>query len=105
MAVTAKKLAQTALSTSVVARYTVPTATKAYVSEIFLANSGSSERTVSIYAHGTAATNLLMTIIVSANGGVIIEDKKIVLAASEVLAAKQDAGTDITFTVYGIEEA
>jgi hypothetical protein len=33
-----------------------------------------------------------------------LSDNKIVLGAGEVLAMKQDTGTDVVVTVYGYEE-
>ena len=103
---TPKKLAQTALSTTVTARYTAPAATVTQITEIWLANTNTTTaRTVALYAHGTAANNtLIQAIKIPANGTKGIDGSKIVLAAGEVLAGKQDAGTDVILTAYGIEE-
>jgi hypothetical protein len=104
MAFAAKKLFQGALSTAVTARFTNINEKTGYVSEIWLANTGTTDRAVTIYAHGSAVTNLLATIIVPANGFVVLQALKIILTGTEALYAKQDVGTDITMTVYGGDE-
>lgn len=102
----AKKLAQTALSNSMVARYTSPASTKTQITEIWLTNTNTTTaRTVTLRAHGTASANtLLQEISIGAKETVIIDGCKIVLEATEGLAASQDAGTDIILTAYGIQE-
>jgi hypothetical protein len=104
MARTAKRLYQGAQSTTATTRYTAPASTTGQITEIYLANTGSTARTVTLYQGGTANSNMLMQIPVPANGGVILEDKKIVVVAAQTFAAKQDVGTDITMTLYGVEE-
>lgn len=103
---TPKKLAQTALNTSSTAVYTTPASTKTQVTEIYLANTNTTTaRTVTLYAHGTADANrIVVAYEIAAKGTVILEDKKILLSATEVLAAKQDTGTDVILTAYGVEE-
>lgn len=104
MAFAAKKLFQGALSTVVTARFTNTNGKTGYVSEIWFANTGITDRIVTIYAHGTAAVNLIATILVPAGGFIVLQTLKIILTGVEVLAAKQDVGTDITMTVYGGDE-
>ena len=108
MAITrsAKKLVQSALSTSASAKYTSPANTKTQVTEIWLANTNTTTaRKVTLYAHGVAAGNtILQDLEITAKGTVILDNCKIVLEATEVLAAKQDAGTDVILTAYGIQE-
>ena len=103
---TPKKLAQTALSTTVTARYTAPAATVTQITEIWLANTNTTTvRMVTLRAHGTGTGNTLADRIeIPARSTVIIDGCKIVLSASEVLAASQDVGTDAILTAYGIEE-
>jgi hypothetical protein len=104
MARTAKKLWQGALSNTLTARYTAPTSTSTQVCQIWLANTGTSSRTITISTHGTAVTNYIITgEVLGPNESRCIDDLKIVLAASEYLAAKQDTGTDVTMTLYGVE--
>lgn len=106
MSVTPMRLAQSALSTTMTARYTTPTSRRAQVTEIWLANNNTTTaRKVVIAAHGTASTNMIIPEIeIPANGTKVISGSKIVLTAAEVLAAKQDVGTDVILTAYGIEE-
>lgn len=101
MAFVANHLSQNALSTSITAQVTGASSKTTHVVEIYLANTGSTARTVTLYTLGTASTNMLIPISIPANGGVILEGKKIILNAGEILYAKQDVGTDITMTTYG----
>jgi len=104
--VTPKKLFQSALSTSVTAKYTCPANNRAQVIEIYLDNQNTTTvRYVSIYAHGTAAGNRLINRIkLKANQSICVSDAKIILNAGEVLAMVQDVGTDVIATCYGYEE-
>jgi hypothetical protein len=106
MAVVAKKLAQSALSTSASAIYTAPVLTTGFVAEIWIANTNASTaRIVTIYTHGTAAGNTIVPgLSIPASDFRNIGDIKVVLAAGESLAAKQDTGTDVIITIYGVEE-
>lgn len=104
--VTPKKLFQSALSTSVTAKYTCPANNRAQVIEIYLDNqSTTTVQYVSIYAHGTATGNRLVNNIkLKANQSKCVSDAKIILAAGEVLAMVQDFGTGVVATGYGYEE-
>lgn len=104
--VIAKKLYQGTLSTAVTAVYTVPASIRTQIVEIWADNQNTTTaRKLSILAHGLAATNQLAhNIEIAADSSKIISDNKIILAAGETLGFKQDTGTDINVTVYGIEE-
>lgn len=104
--VTLKKLFQGALSTTVTALYTVPANKQAQIVEIWVDNQNTTtDRLIDIHAHGTALTNRLNhKIPVTKDTGITISDNKIILAAGEVIAMKQDVGTDVVVTIYGIEE-
>ena len=105
MARTAKLLAQNALSTTITAQYTTPASTRAQVTEIYLANTGATSRTINIYANGTYSTNsVIVGLAVNGTASVVIQDTKIVLNAAKVIAAKQDTGTDVIMTIFGVEE-
>lgn len=102
---TAKRLLQTALSTTASTIYTAPASTNTQVTEIYLTNTGSTTRTVTLYVNGTANANMLVNgLQVSGNSSVILQDTKIVIPTGTVLSAKQDVGTDITMTAFGVEE-
>jgi hypothetical protein len=107
MAVTAKKLCQSALSNSTTTMYTAPALTTTQVTEIWLANTNTTTtRKVTLYAHGTGTANVLLpAVAIPANGFISVSDAKIVLAAAQTISAKQDTGTDVTLTAYGVEEA
>lgn len=106
MSVTPLRLAQTALSATIAAVYTTPASRRTQITEIWLANTNTTAaRRVTLRAHGTAATNtILPSIEIAANGTQIIDGSKIVLAAGQIFAAMQDAGTDVILTAYGVEE-
>lgn len=106
MARTPKKLVQVALDSTVTARYTVPAATKTQVVSIHLVNTSlTTTRNVFLYAHGVTSSNAVIgKITIRPEEGVIAESLKIILEATEVLAAKQDSGADVILTAYGVEE-
>lgn len=101
----AKRLAQTALSTTTAAIYTAPASTTAQITEVFICNTGTTARTVNFTTGGTFSTNsIIIGLAVSGTASVILEDKKIVVPASAIFGGFQSAGTDIIVTVFGIEE-
>jgi len=102
---TAKKLAQTALSSSTTTIYTAPTSTSSQIVEIWIANNSvDTARTVTIYTHGTSSINILVPgLSIPALDFKTIDNSKIVLAAGETISMKQNTGTDITVTLYGVE--
>lgn len=103
---TAKKLIQSALSTVISTMATGVAGGRTQVTQIFLANNGTATRYVTLYAHGTVAANVLLPKIeIYPESGKILDNLKIVLAAGETLSAKQDTGTDVILTAYGVEEA
>ncbi|OUS69771.1 hypothetical protein B1748_30145 [Paenibacillus sp. MY03] len=105
MARTAKRLAQSALSTTVTNRVIASGATVVQVTEIYLANTGTTERKVDLHHGGTADTNAIMRgITVPAGGCTILQEMKIVVTSAQALAAKQDTGTDVIMTAFGVEE-
>lgn len=105
MARTAKRLAQTALSTTTAAIYTTPASTNTQITEIYLANTGATARTVNLTVGGTFSTNsVIIGLQVNGTASVVIQDTKIVSLASGVFCARQDSGTDIICTIFGIEE-
>jgi len=101
-----KKLSQSALTSSLVAQVTGAADQLTQVTGIWLANNNTTTtRYVTLSAYGTAAANIISTKIeLPANGTVIINDP-IILTAGQILYAKQDTGTDVTMTTFGIEEA
>ena len=101
MAFVPNHLSQNTLSSTITAQVTGASSKTTYITEIWLANTGSTARTVTLYTLGTSASNMLASISVPANGCQIIQGLKIILNAGEILYAKQDTGTDITMTIYG----
>lgn len=94
-------LSQLALSTAISTQVTGSANLTTQISEIWLANTATSQRTVTLYSLGTSAVNTLMIIAVPATGGQLLQGLKIILNNAETLSAKQDSGTDVTMTTYG----
>jgi len=67
---------------------------------------GSTKRTISVYAYGTAAANEIITIPLdpAVTKSQVITGLDYVLAATETMSFKQDVGTDVNIAVMGIEE-
>lgn len=105
MARLAKRLAQSALSSSTVTLYTAPASTTAQVTEVYFANTGTASRSLTVFVNGTYSTNtVIVGLAVNGTSSVIVQDIKIVLPAASIIAAKQDAGTDVICTIFGVEE-
>lgn len=112
MAVTAKKLGQNTLNISAtpVTLVTGVTGGHTEISSIWIANTNSSTtRYVTVLAHGTGTnvSNILMPKIeLPANGVQLVQlsNSPIILIDGDTLRMYQDVGTDVTVTVYGIEE-
>jgi hypothetical protein len=104
---TPKKLAQSALSGSTATIYTCPSSTTAQIVEIWIANNHATiARTVTVYVHGTGSGNIIIPgLSIPALDFKVLDSTKIVLAAGETISMKEDTGTDVVVTLYGIEEA
>lgn len=72
--------------------------------QIFIANTGATQRTVTLYKNGTATTNIIASSIVIPAYGSIILDTKLILTGTQIIGAKQDVGTDCNIAIYGIVE-
>jgi NAD/NADP transhydrogenase alpha subunit len=103
---TPKKLAQSALTNSLVAIYTVPALTTSQVVEVWLSNTNATTaRVVTIAVHGNATANQIVPgLSIPALDFKVIDNAKIVLTAGEILYAKIDTGSDVNITIYGLEE-
>ncbi|GEM_PF-3170051 len=101
-----KKLFQGYLSTTITALYTAPPNIMTQIVDIHIVNQNSTtDRKISIYAHGTASGNQInRNITVLKDVGICVADNKIILNSGEVLAMTQDIGTDVLVTIYGCEE-
>lgn len=99
------ELCLTALSATATAVFTNASASyRTQATQIYLANTGSTQRIISLYKNGTSTTNIIAnSIIIPANGSVII-DTKIVLTGTQTIGAKQDTGTDVNIAIYGVVE-
>lgn len=102
----------TALSTTATNRFTNAAANRSQLTGLWISNSGASQRTVTIYKNGTAASNIIATIILGPIGSatlassafIDLSGKALVFTGTQTLAAKQDAGVDVNIAAYGIVE-
>lgn len=95
----------TALSTTATAVFTNGGASyRTQATQIFLCNTGATQRIVTLFKNGTAATNQIAnSITLPANNSAII-DTKLVLTGTQTIGAKQDVGTDVNIAIYGVVE-
>ena len=98
MPVVSKALARTAAATSSTTLYTVPSATTAVVTNIVIANIGSSAYTWTMTFDGVSIGT---SVSIAANSTTVI-DMKQVLAATKVIAGSA-SNTAVTFHISGIE--
>jgi hypothetical protein len=109
MSMVVKKLGQEILNTTETILATGVTGGTTEVTSIFLVNTGSTTRTVKIYAYGEGLSNanLLMQWSLDANGGSMLlqlNNTPIILSDGETLRLVQDAGSDVTATAFGLDE-
>lgn len=98
MATTTKALARTAAATSSTTLYTVPASTTTIVTNIVIANTGSSAYTWTMTFNGVSIGT---SVSIPANSTTVI-DMKQVLAATQVIAGSA-SNTAVTFHISGIE--
>ncbi len=106
MAREAKLLAQETLSNTITPIYTTPSGNPGatQVVCIWIANTGEFARKVEIYGHGDQPANLLIPeVSLAEKSAEVLDDLKITLAPSDYIAMKQNDGTDVVVTLYGIE--
>ncbi|MCQ4363131.1 hypothetical protein KQR54_18705 [Mycobacterium gordonae] len=97
--------APSALSATATAKFTNTSASyRTQILEIWLCNTGATARTVSLYKNGTATSNMISNSIALDPGASVVISTHLVLTGTQVLAAKQDTGTDVNIAAYGIVE-
>lgn len=98
-------IAPSALSNAATTKFTNQSASyRTQLTQIFLCNTSSSQRVVTLYKNGTGTTNQIAnSITLPANTSTII-DTKLIFTGTQTLAAKQDTGADVNIAAYGIEE-
>lgn len=99
-----KVLAQGQLSSTAGVLYTVPGATETIISRIVLANTdGTNPHTATLYVNGTANANEIMPATSIDPGKRITDEGRMTLGATNTIQGKADAGTEITYTIFGLE--
>lgn len=74
------------------------------LAQIFICNTGATQRTITLFKNGLATANQIAnSIVIPANGSIII-DTKIVLTGTQTLGAMQGTGTDCNIACYGVVE-
>jgi hypothetical protein len=103
--VTPSEMCLTALSATAATLFTNAGASyRTQATQIFIANTGTTERKVTLYKNGTATANIIAGSIVIPAGGSVIIDTKLILTETQTIGAKQDVGADVNMAVYGIIE-
>lgn len=105
MARSSELLGQVALNTTAVT-IVDGAAVKSEVYNLYLRNTNSStERTVTLYAHGTTTANEIWKQTLAADETILFtkEELAIIIPFGNQLSGKQDVGTDVIATAYGIE--
>ncbi|MCD9020512.1 hypothetical protein [Cohnella silvisoli] len=100
-------LAPTVLSSTATSLFSnASTNYRTQLTGIWVYNNGSSQRTVTLYKNGTASSNIFSSFALDANSGVLIDlaGKALVFTGTQQIAAKQDTGTDVNISAYGIVE-
>jgi hypothetical protein len=111
MADTFKHLAQGQLlssgdspSTAQQLLYEAPAGTTAIVGHIRLANlHGSTARTAKLWQNGVADTNIVLPALSIESGGWAEFTGSIILDAGDILYGVANAGTSVTYNIYGLE--
>ena len=105
---TPKKLLQKALDTTATnSQITGETNRRTIITSITVnIPTGSTKRTISVYAYGTTAANEIITIPLdpAMTKSQVITGLDYILVAGETMSFKQDVGTDVNIAVMGIEE-
>lgn len=96
----------TVLGTTAVAVFTNVATNRAQLTGLWLSNTSAFRRVVTLYKNGTSAGNQLSVITLDAGASTLIDlsGKALVFTGAQILAAKQDAGTDVNIAAYGILE-
>ncbi len=98
------ELFQLQLSSTATTQYTNNTTYRTQLLQLWICNTGANQRTITLYKNGISEVNQLSNaIVLSANTSIVI-DTKIVFTSTQTFSAKQDAGSDVSITGYGITE-
>jgi hypothetical protein len=94
------------LAATVGTLYTAPSAKRTQIGSIILHNTSSTNnRTAEVFDNGTAASNKLLSIVLSANQTYEFSPKvPLVLSGGETLQGNSDAATTVNVRIYGREE-
>ena len=83
--------------------YEAPAGTTAIIGHIRLANTNAATRTVQLYQNGIAATNVILPTLSIEGGGWAEFTGSIILDAGNILYGVANAGTSVTYNIYGLE--
>ena len=101
------ELCQTLLSTSATNYFTNTSTNRTQLTGIFLVNTGSTQRTITLYKNGLNPVNQMSNSIVlsgNASAWLPLSGMPFVFTGTQTFGAKQDVGTDVTMTAVGIVE-
>jgi len=102
------ELFQSAITASAVTYFTNTSSSyRTQMTGLFIANTGSTARVVTLYKNGTGAANQIVnSLSLEANTSAIIDlsGKPLIFTGTQTFGAKQDTGTDVSITATGIIE-
>ena len=101
MATTAKVLGRGTLTDSSATLYTVPSATKAIISNIVLCNTSASARTVDLELDGVMLADGLAI----AGASTVVIDLRQVLDAADLIEGVASVTSEVTYHISGVEIA
>jgi hypothetical protein len=97
-------VAPTPLTATAATYYTNTSTNRVQALEIWLCNTGATQRIVALFKNGLVAGNQIAnSITLPANTATQIPSH-LVLTGTQTLGAKQDVGTDVNIAIYGIVE-
>lgn len=101
-----KKLAQVQVAATPTTIYTVPADTQTVIKTINIVNTDASNpHTITLWHDGSGNVNMILPPVVILAGGFAVFEGEYSMETSDTLVADADAGTVLTITVTGLQEA
>lgn len=98
------EIALTAMAATATTIFTNAADKRTQVTQLLIANTGATQRTLTFYKNGTAAANTILIGVIVPPTSSIVLDLKLIFTGTQTFSAKQDTGTDVTLGVYGVIE-
>lgn len=100
-----KKLTQVAVTNTLSTIYTAPIGKTIQITSMWMTNTNTTtDKYITIYAHGNTNTNKIVPSHLIAKEDVYILNCNMILSSGESIYASIDTGSDVNLLIYGIEE-